>query len=130
LRGEDRESWLADEAPTHRMERRTSERVTLDVEVTFTSDSQFFAGLSGDISEGGLFVQTYQRHPIGSRLSLTFSLPTGQIRATGIVRWIREATAGALPGVGIAFEDLPRSERAQIDSFCRSRPPLYHDLEV
>lgn len=45
-------AWSLDEAPTHRVERRSAERVSIEVEVSFSSESQFFAGLTGDVSSG------------------------------------------------------------------------------
>ena len=122
-------AWSLDEAPTQRVERRSAERVSIEVDVSLSSESQFFAGLSGDVSAGGLFVQTYQRHPIGRRVLLAFSLPTGELRTYGIVRWIRRGTETTAPGIGIAFETLTGAERALIDAFCQSRAPLYHDVE-
>jgi uncharacterized protein (TIGR02266 family) len=121
-------AW-AEEAPTNLMERRASERIELEVEVSLTSESQFFAGLCGDISTGGLFVQTYSLRPVGTHVLVAFSLPTGEIKAPGVVRWIRRAAAGTEPGLGIAFERLRSSERESIETFCKTRPPLYHDLE-
>lgn len=123
-----RESWT-EEASTTPSERRSWNRTALDVEVTLTSDSQFFAGLSGDVSEGGLFVQTYKAYPVGGRVIVAFSLPTGEIRTPGVVRWVRPATEGTPPGLGIAFESLVAADRASIEAFCRTRPPLYHDVE-
>jgi uncharacterized protein (TIGR02266 family) len=118
-----------DEAATTRLERRASERVALDVEVTLTSDSQFFAGLSGDMSEGGLFVQTYKRYAVGSRVLVSFALAGSEIRTPGVVRWVRLAGDGTPPGVGIAFEHLSGEEEATIEAFCRARAPLYHDVD-
>ena len=126
----DRDMWAGEEAATRAIDRRAWDRVAIDVEVTLTSDSQFFAGLSGDISEGGLFVQTYERYEIGRRLFVAFSLPTGDVKASGVVRWIRRAANGAAPGVGIAFDPLLASERAAIEKFCKVRPPLYHDSDT
>ena len=122
------DAW-ADEAPTNLMERRASERVELEVEVSLTSESQFFAGLTGDISTGGLFVHTYSLRPVGSRVLVCFALPTGEIKTPGIVRWVRRANEGTEPGLGIAFESLMGNDRDSIEAFCKKRPPLYHDLE-
>jgi len=119
----------ADEAPTDMTDRRASERIHLEVEVTLGSESQFFAGLTGDISTGGLFVQTYSLRPVGSRVLVAFALPTGEIKTPGVVRWVRLAAEGTEPGLGIAFESLRSSERDAIAAFCKARPPLYHDLE-
>ena len=126
----DRDTWADEEQATRAIDRRAWERVAIDVDVSLTSDSQFFAGLSGDISGGGLFVQTYERYEIGRRIFVEFSLPTGDVKASGIVRWIREARDGGAPGVGIAFDPLLDSERATIEEFCRARPPLYHDSDT
>jgi uncharacterized protein (TIGR02266 family) len=124
---EARERWPDDEAPTARQERRAWERIAVNVEVTLTSESQFYAGLTGDISKGGLFLQTYERYVKNHRVSVAFSLPTGEIRTTGVVRWFREASEGTAPGVGIEFDNLGEIERRRIENFCRARPPLYHD---
>jgi uncharacterized protein (TIGR02266 family) len=100
------------------------------VEVSLTSESHFFAGLTGDVSTGGLFVQTYRRHPVGTGLVVAFSLPTGDICAPGVVRWVREGAEGTAPGLGIEFECLSEPERDSIETFCKSRPPLYHDIDT
>jgi uncharacterized protein (TIGR02266 family) len=120
------DAW-ADEAPTR--DRRASERSPIEVEVSLSSESQFFAGLSGDVSLGGLFVQTYSLRPVGTQVNLAFSLPTGEIQVSGVVRWVRGATDSSPPGLGIAFEHLEGRELAAVEAFCRTRPPLYHDIE-
>lgn len=124
------QSPWTDEAPTRPRERRSWERVALDVEVTLSSDSQFFAGLSGDVSEGGLFVQTYKHYAVGCSVLVCFSLPSGEIRTPGVVRWVRPAADGVPPGLGIEFEGLSSAERTHIEAFCRARPPLYHDTDT
>jgi uncharacterized protein (TIGR02266 family) len=101
----------------------------IDVEVSLTSDSQFFAGLNGDVASGGLFVQTYELRPVGSRVVVALSLPAGELQATGVVSWVRQVRSGAPPGLGIAFDDLPEAERQLIEDFCKTRPALYHELD-
>ena len=56
-------------------EQRASQRVAVAVDIHLASDSHFFSGLSGDISEGGLFLSTYRPLPVGSAVDLEFSLP-------------------------------------------------------
>src|SRR4051812_13463680 len=73
-------------------ERRVSPRVPLDIEVSLTSESQFYVGLTGDLSEGGLFVPTYQSHRIGAPVDIELTIPSGVVRARGTVRWIRETS--------------------------------------
>lgn len=112
-----------------REEKRESERVSLSVDIHLSSDSQFFSGLSGDISEGGLFLSTYRAIAIGSPVALEFSLPGAQdaVRAKGEVRWLREHSTGQPRGVGIAFEELADEDRERIERFCTVRPPLYYE---
>lgn len=111
-------------------ERRTSDRAPYLTELEFGEDAQFFTGLSLDVSDGGLFVATYQPIPLGTRLVLCFELPNGaSVEARGEVRWVRrEGDDGGRPGVGIAFTELPADARDHIAALCRERPPLYLDL--
>jgi len=110
-------------------DRRSSPRVVIEVEVSMTSESNFFAGLSGDVSSGGIFVQTYEARSIGTKLDLIFALPDGPVHARGVVRWTQEKREGVEPGLGIAFETIEAADRARIEAFCKARPPLYYDVD-
>jgi uncharacterized protein (TIGR02266 family) len=114
--------------PPHE-EHRASPRTSLAVELHLASESHFFTGLSGDISEGGVFVSTYRELAVGSLVDIEFSLPGSDrtLHARGEVRWHRDASPDVPPGVGIAFEELPDEDRALIHRFCSLRPPLYYD---
>ena len=116
-----------DQPTTDPGERRVDERIPIETEVSLASDSQFFTGLTGNLSKGGLFVATYQSLPIGSQVTMQIALPDGELEATGTVRWIREVSSGALPGVGVAFDLLDESDAARITKFCELRAPLLHD---
>jgi uncharacterized protein (TIGR02266 family) len=127
-------SFEAHEAPTaprhdSGVDLRASARVPLEVSVSLESDSQFFAGLSRDVSRGGIFVATYRALPVGSHVTLRLELPDGPLDATGLVRWVREQGEGIAPGVGIAFESLGPEALKRIERFCDFRPPLYHEVE-
>jgi type IV pilus assembly protein PilZ len=110
-------------------EHRASKRISISVELHLASDSHFFSGLSGDISEGGVFVSTYRPLAQGSLVDLEFSLPGSDhpLRARGEVRWHRDATPDVPPGVGISFDELSEDDRKIIHRFCTMRPPLYYD---
>jgi uncharacterized protein (TIGR02266 family) len=111
------------------VEHRATPRTALEVELHLSSESHFFSGLSGDISEGGVFVSTYRDLATGTPVDLEFSLPGSNrvVKAKGEVKWHRNASEGAPPGVGIAFEELADEDRALIHRFCTVRPPLYYD---
>ncbi len=123
---ESRESTIPRERTTTG---RLRPRKRLEVEVSLTSESQFYSDIVGSIDEGGLFLATYQRRRIGSRLEIELSLPSGSVDVRGTVRWVREGRDGITPGVGIAFDDLSESTRRAIEEFCRERVPLYYDVE-
>ena len=109
---------------------RRAPRRSCEIELEFTEDTHFYAGLTQDISQGGVFIATYKVLPVGHRLQLEFDLPDGMhVSAKGEVRWLREAaSATSRPGMGVAFLDLPDDSRQAITEFCRKRPPLYMDL--
>ena len=104
-------------------------RVALEAEIDLASESHFFSGLSGDLSEGGLFVETYRDVQVGSEVAVAFSLPNGAVKAQGTVRWRRLASDSSPPGVGIAFDDLSDEDKGLIHSFCAARAPLYYDVD-
>lgn len=102
--------------------------------VGFNSDTNFFAGFTEDIGDGGLFVATVDILPLGTKISLNFSLPDGQtIKTKGIVRWVRDPGFGgggdAKPGMGIQFEDIPDEIKKSIHAFMNAREPMFYDDE-
>jgi uncharacterized protein (TIGR02266 family) len=111
-------------------ERRSAARVVLEAEISVVSESEFFTGLSGNLSTGGIFVATYGRLPIGRRVAVQIALAEGTVMADGVVRWLRDASSGAPPGLGIAFDGPLGADAAErIGRFCALREPLLHDDE-
>jgi uncharacterized protein (TIGR02266 family) len=129
LQEADEGTELEQSIPLTRPSRRSAQRVKIEVEVGLVSESMFYAGLSLDISTGGLFVATYNVHPVGTQVSIMLSLPDGHaVSANGVVCWVREPASGDVtPGMGIAFLTLTASELAAVEAFCRSRTPMYYD---
>ena len=112
-------------APEHEL--RAAPRRQVEVDVGIHSDSHFFAGLTGDVSRGGLFVATYAELAVGARVTLDFELPNGRVVADGIVRWHRSARDHHSPGFGVQFERVEPGMLKLIERFCQARPPLYYD---
>jgi uncharacterized protein (TIGR02266 family) len=102
----------------------------LEVDVDFTSESHFFAGLSNDVREGGLFYSTYRPLPVRIRVDVVLTLPGSAepLRGMGKVAWVREHSLDGPRGVGIAFEYLSNDTRERILAFCNLRPPIYYDV--
>jgi uncharacterized protein (TIGR02266 family) len=110
-------------------ERRGDTRVPIETDVSLESDSQFFAGLTGNLSTGGVFVATYKQLPVGCHVVMKLSLPDGELSAKGTVRWSRDTSSGASPGLGVAFDELAPADVERIAKFCELRAPLLHDAE-
>lgn len=118
---------MSDQQPPSYSERRSFPRHPLEVDIGFFSESNFYSGLTQDISEGGLFVATHQLLPVGTHVSVTFTLPgVREIQADGVVTWVREPLEGR-PGMGIRFAQLRSEDQATIHRFIQKRPPLYHE---
>jgi uncharacterized protein (TIGR02266 family) len=121
---------MPDTNPHDHPERRSFPRLPLEVEIGLHSETNFYTGLSQDISAGGIFVATHELMDIGTQVSVSFALPAvGEIKADGTVVWVRQPLEGK-PGIGIRFEKLGADERALIERFTEERPPLYHDEEL
>lgn len=107
---------------------RSDTRAFVEVEIGLSTESNFYTGLSLDVSTGGVFVATYEPSTPGTKVSLYFVLPDGfVVNAEGVVRWTRGATSDAPPGMGVAFLNISSDALAHIAHFCSSRAPLYFD---
>jgi uncharacterized protein (TIGR02266 family) len=103
-------------------------RAVFEVEIGLLSESNFYTGLTYDVSSGGVFVSTHQPAATGSEVTLFFVLPGGHpIEATGVVRWTRAASVDTTPGMGVAFTNLKAEDLAAISEYCSYRAPLFHE---
>lgn len=115
--------------------RRTSPRHEMEVEVGMETDTNFYTGLTQDISTGGLFVATHQLRKIGDRMVIKFRLPDSPqvIAVEAEVRWLREAQGYGHqenhPGMGLKFINLSPQARMSIAGFLRKRESLFFDDE-
>jgi len=116
-------------SPAYDGERRGDARVPIETDVSLESDSQFFTGLTGNLSTGGVFIATYRPLPVGCTVVMKLSLPDGELRVKGTVRWSRDTSSGASPGLGVAFDELSPADAERIARFCELRAPLLHDAE-
>jgi uncharacterized protein (TIGR02266 family) len=91
--------------------RRSGERVSGKISVSFKKARDFFKAYIDNLGEGGLFIHTTKNLPVGSLLDLEFSLPDSNqaITTKGKVVWIRPqdmSTEKMPPGMGIQFIDM------------------------
>lgn len=105
------------------------EREQLEANVGATTESNFFVGFSGDISEGGVFVATYLTLDVGAKVEVLVTLPGGfEKKIPGTVRFVRDPMdMDSEPGIGVRFDRLDEEARELILRFIRKRPPLFYD---
>jgi uncharacterized protein (TIGR02266 family) len=112
-------------------DRRQAHRAEVSVEIGLRTETNFFVGFSGDISEGGIFVTTVALLPIGTSVALSFSFPGGiQVEAEGEVAWTRQGVAfdsDLSAGMGIRFTRLKDEAFTAIQEFASIREPIFHD---
>ncbi len=113
-------------------ERRKSPRAQINVEIGLQTETNFFVGFSGDISEGGIFVTTVSLLAIDTAVTLSFAFPGGiEIQAEGVVAWTREGLtfdSNLNTGMGIRFTRLDDAALAAIKEFTSIREPIFHEL--
>ena len=111
--------------------RRVYSRHDVELEVSLESESNFYLGLTENLSEGGLFIATHLVRPMGTEIEVSFKLPhvAEPIKAIGIVRWTREysETSDTSPGMGVRFERISPEQVEQIREFLAARAPLFYD---
>lgn len=105
-------------------------REKLEANIGATTESNFFVGFSGEISEGGVFVATYMTLPLERRVEIFITLPGGyEMTILGTVLFVRDPMdMDSDPGIGVQFENLDKKSRELILRFIRKRPPLFFDF--
>jgi len=104
-------------------EKRKHGRVTISANVNFSSENNFYAGETRDISLGGLFLVTDVAVPIGSELTVLLKLPTHVLSLRTEVVWtVAEGTKST--GLGLRFIHLPTGAKQEIEAFMEQRPPI------
>jgi PilZ domain len=100
-------------------ERRSSDRVPVDLGATLHKDSVFHTCRIGDVSEGGVLVTASGcALEAGRPVAVAFPIDGEVIMVRGDVRWVRGADAG------VQFSYMSPFDRAMIKAFCRKRKSL------
>jgi hypothetical protein len=98
----------------------------LQVEIGMASESQFFADISGRVV--GVFASTFLVLSRDTPLELIIAFPDGrQLKAWGVVQFVRTADDDQLPGLGVAFTKVEPVDYAAIVAFGSHRAPMFHD---
>ena len=111
--------------------RRAGERVALKAQVTVTSETNFFTGLSENISEGGVFISSLAPPDIGTVIDANISTGEGEqpIKIAAEVMWVR-TEQGQPVGCGCRFMNVDEVTAARLRDFIArgGREPLFYDV--
>jgi len=111
--------------------RRAAERVALKAQVTVSSETNFFTGLSENISEGGVFISSLAPPEIGTIIDAEISTgEAGQaIKVAAEVMWVR-TEQGQPVGCGCRFQNVDEVTAARLRDFISrgGREPLFYDV--
>jgi hypothetical protein len=103
----------------------------VEANIGATTESNFYIGFSGQVTDGGVFLATYEVLPRGSWANVLVTLPGGfEFRCDAWVRFVRDPldfASGAEPGMGLQFDSLTDEARELVLRFIRKRPPLFFD---
>jgi uncharacterized protein (TIGR02266 family) len=130
-----RDAVAADRAYSAAVEadRRRRARIGLHADVSGASQTNFFAGLSENLSETGVFVATMSPPPVGEAVHLKVTVHGDASRSVvvkGVVRWHRTDEDGSQTGCGMQFEELTGDAMRAIAALMRmaGREPLFWDV--
>ncbi len=94
-------------------------RAPVSLAVHYRTKGSFLMSYSLNLSKGGLFLETPNKLPLGTKLHVSFTVPgaTEPIELESQVVWVREETSeeGFPPGLGLRFNQLENSIGAVID---------------
>jgi len=99
--------------------RRTDPRYARRLDVEVIADNRTFTATTGNISLGGVFLETSETSPLQSRLQIRFRIPTQPepIEVTGEVRWVEPGGANQAAGMGVRFQGLRAREVWALNRF-------------
>lgn len=121
---------LAHRTPHVPRDVRTEPRVALSVRVKYNApEGNQFDSRANGIGGGGLFIESLDPLPVGTRLAVQFTLPDSPsewLHAMGIVAWVcpKADQYTFSPGMGVQFTDIAPEARNRILALVRSLKTL------
>jgi uncharacterized protein (TIGR02266 family) len=105
---------------------RAYPRAPLALKVKYnTKEGTRYDGLTGGIGGGGMFIESSLPLPVGSEISVEFSLPDRPlefIQAKAKVAWVRAKPDRftLYPGMGVQFTDISQKARQSVMELVKS----------
>jgi uncharacterized protein (TIGR02266 family) len=93
------------------MGKRRFNRFKKRFDAKFSSGDSKFRGISGNLSEGGIFIRSKQSFVPGSRVDIELALGENEVsRLQGVVKWSKKTTLPTVPsgmGIEVTSKDRP-----------------------
>jgi uncharacterized protein (TIGR02266 family) len=98
-------------------ERRHGNRVPVQIWVEEKTDRELYFQRSANLSEGGIYLENTIPHPVGTRVTLRFSLP-GEAQKLEVAAEVVGAVAGEEEmGMGLKFLNLGAGDAARLRKY-------------
>jgi uncharacterized protein (TIGR02266 family) len=97
-------------------DRRRSDRIPIEMWVEQSRDQELYFQRSANLSAGGLFLENTIPHPVGTRITLQFTLP-GDAQPVRVHGEIVSAASQSELGMGVKFVEVDADVQARIDAF-------------
>lgn len=108
-----------------RSDLRRSPRVQLYTEVELASELGGLRGLTGNVSDSGLFIASGSLPARGALIDVALQLPeVGWVEARAVVRWGRRFDSQrpeVVPGIGVEFVQLDEPSKLALQRFIEMR---------
>ncbi len=101
---------------------------TVKLLLDYPDSESYLYDYSTNLSEGGIFLKTTETLPVGTVISMRFTIPDdiNLLEATGVVKWITTEEDARLhhidPGIGIEFTHITEDTKRRIRSFINGAP--------
>jgi uncharacterized protein (TIGR02266 family) len=113
--------------------RRQHTRHRVDLDVTVSSDHNFYTGFVENMSSGGIFIATHRVKQVGEKVEFTINLPDSKQPITGLgeVRWVRlfSEDSNVEPGMGVSFTQISAQAVQRVQAFLAQREPIFYEDE-
>ena len=101
-------------------DRRRSDRIPIEMWVEQSRGKELYFQRSANLSAGGLFLENTIPHPVGTLITLQFTLP-GDSAPLEVHGEIVSAASASDLGMGVKFIEVGTDIQARIDAFIASR---------
>lgn len=111
---------LAYRTPHIPQDSRSEPRVSLSVRVKYnTPEGNPFESRANGIGGGGLFIESLEPLPVGTKLAIQFTLPDNPsdwLQAKGVVAWVcpKADQYTFSPGMGVQFTNIAADTRDRV----------------